>query len=202
MGGIQTHNLQPHLSPVPHNCILTMLVMYLRWKKWTENQGKSLRKEFLRKCGNSGRKEGWNCQDELPVSTQHASHSRGPGNATFPVVCPDGEASRRSRCRPDRVPPHGDARHGRRYHQKNSPKKRQKKNACAHLRARVCVCVPLCCWWLCFRIVSKPPRNKCARASGPKEIYHKQEGRQSARGWSGGVRMEQERGERQRGKKE
>lgn len=42
MGGIQTHNLQPHLSTVPPNCILTMLVMYLRWKKWRENQGKSL----------------------------------------------------------------------------------------------------------------------------------------------------------------
>lgn len=42
MGGIQIHNLQPYLSTVPPNCILTMLVMYLRWKKWTENQGKSL----------------------------------------------------------------------------------------------------------------------------------------------------------------
>lgn len=65
---------------------------------------------------------------------------------------------------------------------------------CKHTPTHKCVCAPvrltvsLC---VCFAVVLLVARlqdcveavyNKCAQANGPKKIYHKQEGRQSAQG--------------------
>lgn len=52
----------------------------------------------------------------------------------------------------------------------------------SHMCVCVCLCVPLYCWWLSFRIVSRLSVINVPRRVGPKKIYHKQEGRQSAQG--------------------
>lgn len=55
---------------------------------------------------------------------------------------------------------------------------------CAPVRMSVSVCVRCAVVLLVARLPDcvEAVCNKCAQASGPKKIYHKQEGRQSAQG--------------------
>lgn len=150
MGGIQTHNLQPHLSTVPPNCILTMLVMYLRWKKWTENQGKSLTAQMADTRGKNS------SENVEIVEEKMGGIVRTNFQCRYNMLhIPEGQATPHllSSVRTGRRPVvhvvgltgslrTGTLGKGGAIAETPPPrKKQQKKTACAHLRARVCVCV-------------------------------------------------------------
>lgn len=55
-------------------------------------------------------------------------------------------------------------------------------DAHAYVHAHVCVCCAVMLLVALLQDCVEAVCNKCARASGPRKIYHKQEGRQSAQG--------------------